>query len=135
MNSQSDDSVNYLTSGEIYELNNEIMGDESFIRDLRQLDYAARRPSIVLFGQPQFPTLVDKAAALLHSVAYHHLFADGNKRTASRALRLFLARNQYHLTWDPVTEADFILKVAKGDLTVEEIAATLALFIESKDRF
>src|SRR5690606_21083636 len=98
--------------------------------DLQLLNSAARRPALVLFGEPQFPTLVDKAAALLHSLAYHHLFVDGNKRTALRAVALFLMINGHRLTWDAATEAAFVLEVAQGKYDVAQIAERLAGYVE-----
>ncbi len=58
---------------------------------------AAKRPALVLFGETQFPTLLDKAASVLHSLAYHHLFADGNKRTARLARHALLADQRLSL--------------------------------------
>jgi death-on-curing protein len=45
------------------------------------------------FGQEAFPTLEDKAAALVFLLIANHPFYDGNKRIAGGALRLFLERN------------------------------------------
>src|SRR6266852_4322508 len=99
MNSASDKPIRYLTASDLYNINNEVMDGDTLVRDLHLLGSAARRPAIILVWQEQFPTLLDKAAALLHSLAYHHLFMDGNKRTAVRAVTLFLGLNGYDLTW------------------------------------
>ncbi|HEX2618623.1 MAG TPA: Fic family protein, partial [Phototrophicaceae bacterium] len=78
----SDDKpIHYLSASDLYAINDEVTEGEAIIRDLHLLNSAALRPMLILFGQAQFPTLVDKAAAMLHSLAYHHLFIDGNKRT------------------------------------------------------
>ena len=114
--------IRYLTASELYNINVEILDGDTLVRDLHLLDSAARRPMITLFGQPQFPTLIDKAAALLHSLAYHHLFMDGNKRTALQAVTIFLNLNGYDLTWDRQTEYDFILDVAQGKYDVPALA-------------
>jgi death on curing protein len=114
--------IRYLTASELYNINVEILDGDTLVRDLHLLNSAARRPMISLFGQPQFPTLIDKAAALLHSLAYHHLFMDGNKRTALQAVTIFLNLNGYDLTWDRQTEYDFILDVAQGKYDVPAIA-------------
>lgn len=48
-----------------------------------------------------------KAAALTHSLAKNHGFADGNKRTALLTVLLFLARSGYRLTGQTVvTDAE-----------------------------
>lgn len=121
--------VRYLASAELYGINAEVTDGESFVRDLHLLNSAAARPSIVLFGEEQFPTIADKSASLLHSLAYHHLFVDGNKRTAARAVMLFLSDNGYQLTWDDKTQYDFILEIAQGKYDVSEIAARLTEYI------
>jgi death on curing protein len=130
MNSTSDD-VRYLSVSEIYNINDEVTEGHTFVRDVHLLQSAAARPAIHLYGEAQFPTLVDKAAALLHSLAYHHLFADGNKRTAARALTQFLGHNGYALTWDEATQQAFVLEVAQGKHDVPAIAVQLARFLRA----
>lgn len=126
------DPIRYLTASELYNINVEILDGDTLVRDLHLLTSAARRPMITLFGQEQFPTLIDKAAALLHSLAYHHLFMDGNKRTALQAVTIFLNLNGYDLTWDAQTEYAFILDVAQGKYDVPAIAAFLAPFLRPR---
>lgn len=128
MNSTSAESVDYLTASELYAINDRITG-AAFVRDLHLLNSAVLRPTLVLFGQPQFPTLIDKAASYAHSLAYHHLFADGNKRTAAEAVAAFLGRNGRTITWDAATAQAFMLEVAQGGLTVEQVAARLAQYV------
>jgi death-on-curing protein len=127
--------MRYLTLSELIYINGtvlnkpEIASGKQQIRDLPLLDSAAARPALVLFGEPQFPTIVDKAASLLHSLAYHHLFTDGNKRTALRAVNVFLNTNGYRLTWDDATEYNLILEIAQGKHDVTQIAEQLAQYI------
>jgi len=126
MNSANDKSVRYLTVSDLYNLNSDVTDGKTWVRDVHLLDSAARRPAISLFGQAQFPTLLDKAAALLHSLAYHHLFVDGNKRTAVQAVAIFLELNGYKVTWGYETQYPFVLEVAQGKHDVPEIAEWLA---------
>lgn len=121
MNSQNDDII-YLTVNDLYNINEEVTGGLPYVRDRHLLRSAAHRPRMMLFGEPQFPTLHDKAAATLHSLAYHHLFADGNKRTAARATVMFLEANRCHLQVSDDQLYDFVLSVARGNQSVEEIA-------------
>lgn len=130
MNSPDDKPIRYLTASDLYNLNDTITDGHTFVRDVNLLNYAIRRPKLELFGEVQFPTLVDKAAALLHSVAYHHLFADGNKRTAIRAVTLFLRVNGRRLTWDDAAQQAFILEIAQGKYDVAQIARQLAQYVE-----
>jgi death on curing protein len=118
--------VRYLSAADIYVINEEIIGHRPIVRDRHLLRSAADRPSIRIFGEEQFPTIIDKAATLLHSVAYHHLFSDGNKRTAQGAVILFLEANGYQITWQPHDAMEFILEIAQGKHKVEAVSQWLA---------
>lgn len=133
MNSPHDDSerdtqesprpVVYLTANDLYNINEEVTGKIPFVRDRHLLLSAERRPRMMVFGEEQFPTLYDKAAALLQSLAYHHLFVDGNKRTAIRAVEMFLESNGLRATWQSREEYDFVLRVAQAQVDIPEISA------------
>lgn len=125
--------VRYLSAADIYVINEEIVGHRPIVRDRRLLRSAADRPAIRVFGEEQFPTLLDKAATLLHSVAYHHLFSDGNKRTAQQAVILFLEANSYQATWQPHEASDFILEIAQGKHKVEAVSTWLATHTQAVD--
>jgi death on curing protein len=130
MSLKNDRRIHYLTAPDLYNINYEVTEGDTFVRDVHLLDSAVNRPKIVLFGEAQFPTIIDKAASLLHSLAYHHLFADGNKRTALQAVTKFLALNGYRLLWDTKTEYDFILEIAQGLYDVPQIAERLSKYVE-----
>ena len=70
------------------------------------------------FGDEQFyPTDFDKAAALFHGIICDHAFVDGNKRTASLTVLLFLAAR------DVIQVAPNTLTVRMlGELAVETAA-------------
>ena len=122
MNSPSDSPVRYLKVSDLYNINFTVTGGDTFVRDIHLLESAANRPSIVVFGQPQFPTIIEKAAALMHSLAYHHLFADGNKRTAILATAYFLELNGYETTWTDIEAKQFVLEVAQHQHEITDIA-------------
>lgn len=130
MNSNDARPVQYLSVSDLYNINHEVTEGHTFVRDIHLLNSAARRPALSLFGEPQFPTLIDKAAALLESLAYHHLFADGNKRTALRAVTAFLQLNGYDIRWDYEAEYAFVLEVAQGKHDVPVIAEWLTQYIQ-----
>jgi death on curing protein len=71
------------------------------------------------------PDAADLAAAYAHRLARSHCFADGNKRTAWVAARLFLADNAFLLRFDPADAVRTMQSVAAGDLSEEELAAWL----------
>ncbi len=124
-----DKPIHYVSISDLYNINHAVTGGDTFVRDIHLLESAVNRPKTILFGQEQFPTVLEKAAALLHSLAYHHLFADGNKRTAHIALIYFIEENHCHLTWDDDTAYQFILHVAQGELTVEAVADALRPYV------
>jgi len=117
--------VRYLSAADLYMINEEIVGHRPMVRDRHLLRSAADRPLIRIFGEEQFPTIIDKAASLLHSVAYHHLFSDGNKRTAQGAVVMFLEANGYRTTWKPAEAIHFILEIAQGKHEVEAVSTWL----------
>src|SRR5512147_2937731 len=106
-----EDSTRYLTPAEIYAAAEHVLGRKPDVRDRHLLRSAAARPALRAFGQEAYPTLLDKAAALMHSMAAHHLFFDGNKRSATRVTAEFLARNGLRPTWEADQVYDFVLEI------------------------
>jgi death-on-curing protein len=129
----TDPKLEFLTPADLYAIAEEVLGRKPDVRDRYLLLKAAARPLLIVFGEEVFPTLMDKAAALLHSLAAHHLFYDGNKRTATAATIRFLRMNGVQPTWDDTTVYDFVLDVAQNKLDVPEIAAWLAEHTEERN--
>lgn len=50
-----------------------------------------------VYGYQPFPSLLDKAAALMYAITTFHPFADGNKRTALMTTSYFIHLNGYML--------------------------------------
>lgn len=91
-----------------------------------KLESAVMRPRSEAFGEEFFPSLAEKAGALLQGIAIAHPFLDGNKRAALGAMLLFLRMNgvSYRVPDDPLY--DFVIAVTTGELReVEDIAARL----------
>jgi death on curing protein len=88
-------SVQYLTPDQIIALwRQEVGSDEGkyFVRDVGLVASAAARPGPV-FGTEPYETLIDKVAALMHSLVCNHAFSDGNKRIGLLAADVFLQLN------------------------------------------
>ena len=121
--------MQYLTAAELIAIHDRLIeeiGGLVGVRDLNLLESAVARPRAAFGGTDQFPTVFDKAAALMESVATNHPFVDGNKRTAITSAAVLLKCNGYILTLPNVTEAEaFILDVAQKKYPVEKIAAWL----------
>lgn len=91
------------------------------VRDAGLLESAVHRPSAAMFGEEAYPDLLDKAAALLQSLAVNHPFFDGNKRTAWLSCVTFLAMNGVDLRPDIDTAERLVIDVATGE--ADEIKA------------
>src|SRR3989344_752619 len=72
-------------------------GGKQGIRDFTLLHSALARSQATYAGDDLYPTLLHKAAALLHSMTMNHPFLDGNKRTAYAIMVRFLNENGYRV--------------------------------------
>ncbi|MFF7254643.1 type II toxin-antitoxin system death-on-curing family toxin [Streptomyces microflavus] len=91
------------------------------VRDAGLLESAVHRPSAAMFGEEAYPDLIDKAAALLQSLAVNHPFFDGNRRTAWLSCVTFLAMNGVDLRPDIDAAERLVIDVATGE--ADEIKA------------
>jgi len=108
------------------------LGSKPVVRDVGLLESALARPQASAFGADAYPTLEEKAAALLHSLARNHPLIDGNKRLAFAATLTFLGINGVRLTFTNDSAYDFVIAVAIGKLDdVALIAAELRANSES----
>jgi hypothetical protein len=71
--------MEHLTVEDLLSIAEEVLGSPA-VRDIGLLDSAAHRPLASAFGQDAYPTIHEKAAALLDAVVRHHALVDGNKR-------------------------------------------------------
>lgn len=69
-------------------------------RNKQLLESALGRPFQSAGGQEAYPTIVEKAAALFHSLISNHPFHNGNKRTAILSMDAFLMGNDYSSALD-----------------------------------
>jgi death-on-curing protein len=102
-------------------------GGPVLVRDHGLLASALARPRTTVFGEDAYPGLLDKAAALMHSLAGNHALVDGNKRLAWLAGYTFLRLNGVDLRTDDAQVVELVIAVADGSLDeVSEIAKRLA---------
>ena len=95
------------------------------IRDDGLLRSALARPQASFGGQDLYPTVFEKAAALLESLARNHPFVDGNKRVAWECFDLTLEMNGYRLGGSADQHYKLVLQVIEHKLTIQEIAEWL----------
>ncbi|MFF7341269.1 type II toxin-antitoxin system death-on-curing family toxin [Streptomyces sp. NPDC008163] len=121
--------VRYIQVDEILAIARAVIGTERSVRDMGLLVSAIERPRTNVFGAELYPTLHEKAAALLHSVARNHALIDGNERTAWLAMRVFLRFNGVGASSVPPSVSvagRFVEAVAQDDVDVPAIAKRLA---------
>lgn len=112
-----------LTLEDVLEIAEGVVGEVA-VRDIGLLESACHRPGATAFGADAYPTLCEKAAALLHSLAPNHPLTEGNTRLAWAGARVFLLLNSCDVGYASVDEVEgFVLAVARGELEVPEIAA------------
>ncbi len=125
----------YLTVEQALRIARAAVGGPVHVRDVGLLESAVHRPRASVLGQDAYPDVLTKAAALLHSLAGNHPLVDGNKRLAWLATYVFLAKNEIMLDADDDAAFELVVSVASGSITdVEQIAATLATFVERSTR-
>lgn len=121
-------NVRYITLDEVLAIHDDMVeryGGSFGIRDLGLTQSAIARPQASFGGEDLYPTIIDKAAALFHSLIFNHAFVDGNKRTTMTATARFLYINGYELEATDEEFVDFPLRVENKHLDIEEIATWL----------
>lgn len=115
----------YLSPEEILAIHAEIIdryGGLHGLRDLGLLESAAARPRAGFGEFEAYPSVFDKAAALLHSTIRNHAFVDGNKRTGIVSAVLFLERNGYKVTLSNEEFFELAVDVASAVVDLEVVA-------------
>lgn len=86
-------SIKYLTYEQVVELNREVGGPGAGVRDEERIRSALDRLGAGFLGEETYPSVLQKAAVLIHGLASTQGFFDGNKRTAWTAALIFLGGN------------------------------------------
>lgn len=76
-----------------------------------------------MFGEEAYPDVIDKAAALLQSLAINHPLFDGNKRMAWLSCVSFLAMNGVDLRPDIDAAERLVIAVATGETDEVKVIA------------
>lgn len=116
----------YLSHDDLLKVAARVIGSQPLVRDHGLLEAAAFRPQASVFGADAYPTLWDKAAAMMESLARNHPLVDGNKRLALAGTVVFLGMNGFRLTMNNDEAYDFTIKVSTGEFeSVAVIAQVL----------
>jgi death-on-curing protein len=100
----------------------ELYGGTHGVRDMGLLESAIAMP-LSGYGDNylhEFP--FEMAAAYLYHIVQNHPFLDGNKRTALATCLYFLGLNRVRFDAVPEELADFVLSVAKDNISKDLIA-------------
>lgn len=123
----------YLTLPELLHVAERTLGSDVPVHDHGLLESALARPQATAFGVDAYPSLDEKAAALLHSLARSHALVDGNLRLALAATIAFLGLNGRRLTLSNDDAYLLVMDVASGRLDdVSSIAERLEAGTEAR---
>jgi len=120
------DPVDFLSVEDLLEIAHGVLGVVE-VRDMGLLASAAGRPQTTVFGEDAYPTLADKYAALMHSVARNHALVDGNKRLAWSATRVFCLLNGRDIAFSVDDHARRLLPSTSAWLRASECISAAAL--------
>lgn len=118
--------MHYLTAEEILIIHARIVdetGGLHGVRDTNLLGSLSERPKMQFGGKELYSDIFEKTAAYFESCAYHHIFSDGNKRTAIAIAARFLYLNDYELQIANELMECFILDAVEQKYKLEKIAA------------
>ncbi|MEO0024758.1 MAG: hypothetical protein RL196_1199 [Actinomycetota bacterium] len=96
------------------------------VRDYRLLQGALARPQTTFEDSLLYPTFELQAAALMHSVVKNHALFDGNKRSSWLILQMFAGLNGMKVTASADEAYEFVLAVAKDQMTLDDAADWIA---------
>ena len=98
-----------------------LAGGTQGVRDYTLLHSALERCKVTFGGEDLYPTTLEKAAALMHSVTMNHAFLDGNKRTAWQVTKRFLYTNEFKIVCSQDEIIEFCLAVDNKGWEVGDI--------------
>lgn len=97
-------------------------GGTNGIRDLNSLKSALHTPAATYDGQFLHPTIYEMASAYLFHIVQNHPFIDGNKRTGTMSMIVFLAMNNYNFDAPDKDLLEIVLQVAQGKANKSELS-------------
>ena len=124
--------VEFLELDDLLELARRLLGEPPPVRDVGLLASAVARPQTTVGGEDAYPTIWEKAGALLQSIVGNHALVDGNKRLGWLAAAVFLELNGAtvaHASNDDVYE--LVMEVASSRLDLGQITARLEAFAQA----
>ena len=125
--------MEYLTEEDLIEINRRIIrraGEGAIgLLDNNGVNSVVEAPKQVFFGREAYPTVWLKAAYYLQKITKKHLFADGNKRTAFEAAKVFLILNGITLHFEGIEAGQMVLDVTNSPDS-EEVMLKVAEYLK-----
>lgn len=118
--------VKYLEIDEVLAIHQtmiQLYGGRFDIHDFTLLHSAVERPKATFAGKDLYPTILEKASALIQSLILNHPFDDGNKRTAITSCARFLYINGWKLKLNEEELIQFTLNIDSHKLPFIKTAA------------
>lgn len=112
---------------ELHALVIEATGGSPGLRDLGRLEAAIATQTQNVFGKELYPSISNKAAALIRGLIADHAFVEGNKRTAMLSGITLLLLNNIIFSANIGELEDFAVQIATDNLDVPAISAWLNL--------
>ena len=108
-----------LTKKQLLRLHSQLIaetGGVDGLRDEGMLESAMNAPFQSFAGEEVYLSLQQKAARLCFGLVKNHPFIDGNKRTGTHAMLVFLALNGIELDYTQEELSGVILSLAAGEI-------------------
>lgn len=125
----------YLTTPQVLYTHQQLIeqtGGRLGLRDAGLLNSAVHRPQATFGGEDLYPTIPEKAAALLESLVKNHPFIDGNKRIGYAAMEVFLRINGYVLNASEAEKYACVMAVAQGAIGFDAIVEWLKTRVDQR---
>ena len=118
-------SILFLTKEEVLNAHTYLIqeyGGSTGVRDKQLLESALAAPQMGIGGKFLHGSIYEMAAAYAYHIIKNHAFIDGNKRTGSLAMLLFLRKNGIHIGWSKTKLIVTAIKIANSKMTKAELA-------------
>lgn len=123
----------YLDGEELLRLHKIVVdyaGGSHGVRDAHLLGSILVKPQMEFGGEELYPSIWEKAACYMESLAKYHIFVDGNKRTAVAATTRFLRLNGYQLAATNKGVEQFVI----GIIVKRRSLPAIAVWLEKHSR-
>jgi len=118
--------VIYLELEDLLHIAARVLEADPLVRDHGLLDSARGRARASVLGEDAYPSVDEKAAALLHSLARNHVLVDGNERLALGASIASYGMNGIRPALSNDEAHELVMAVSSGELEdVRAIAGRL----------